>query len=148
GCGDRRDRLHDTRPGFAARALGQLPRLSDGAGPGTRVRRDRHGGQSAGRSRLHDHRPPRGGALGMAVVDAIGAPPLHSRLWREITVWSTSLKVGTSLFAVILLAGILAPWLTPYDPLYQDYNSILLPPGLAHPFGTDMNGRDILARTL
>jgi len=53
-----------------------------------------------------------------------------------------------SLFAVILLAGILAPWLTPYDPLYQDYNSILLPPSLAHPFGTDMNGRDILARTL
>jgi len=84
----------------------------------------------------------------MAAVDVIGAPPLRSRLRREIAVWSTSLKVGTSLFAVILLAGLLAPWLTPYDPLYQDYNSILLSPSLAHPFGTDMNGRDILARTL
>jgi peptide/nickel transport system permease protein len=84
----------------------------------------------------------------MAAIEFIGASPLSSRLRREVAGWSTSLKVGAGLFGLILVSGLLAPWLTPYDPLYQDYNSILLPPNWAHPFGTDMNGRDILARTL
>ena len=33
-------------------------------------------------------------------------------------------------------------------PISWTYNNTLLPPSLAHPFGTDMNGRDILARVL
>jgi peptide/nickel transport system permease protein len=47
-----------------------------------------------------------------------------------------------------LLAGLFAPWLTPYDPYYQDLLDTLQPPGWAHPFGTDMFGRDIFARVL
>ena len=66
----------------------------------------------------------------------------------EIGSWSVSLKIGAGLLAVILLAGLLAPWLTPYDPYYQDFSAALLPPGLAHPFGTDSLGRDIFSRVL
>jgi ABC-type dipeptide/oligopeptide/nickel transport system permease subunit len=38
--------------------------------------------------------------------------------------------------------------LAPYDPVRQDFNSVLQPPTLAHPFGTDQFGRDILSRTI
>jgi peptide/nickel transport system permease protein len=83
----------------------------------------------------------------MAASDLTTAPAAGG-LRREVGQWSASLKIGTGLFVMVALAGILAPWLTPYDPYYQDYNTILLPPSWAHPFGTDMNGRDILARVL
>ena len=84
----------------------------------------------------------------MATVDILGSPPLPNRLWREIQGWSASLKIGGGLMLAIVLAGLLAPWLTPYDPYYQDYDKLLLPPSWPHPFGTDMNGRDILTRVL
>ena len=46
-----------------------------------------------------------------------------------------------------------APWrparcIAPYDPLSFDYSALLAPPSLAHPFGTDQFGRDILSRTI
>ena len=84
----------------------------------------------------------------MAIADAPAKLSAAGRIGRELGGWSPSLKIGSAIFLVIVLAGIFAPLLTPYDPYYQDYNSILLPPNWAHPFGTDMNGRDILARVL
>jgi peptide/nickel transport system permease protein len=42
-----------------------------------------------------------------------------------------------------------APWLvSPYDPLAFDYQAILQGPTLAHPFGTDSFGRDVLSRVI
>lgn len=84
----------------------------------------------------------------MAIADTPARLSAAGRIGRELAVWSPSLKIGGAIFLVILLAGIFAPLLTPYDPYYQDYNAILLAPAWAHPFGTDMNGRDILARVL
>lgn len=51
------------------------------------------------------------------------------------------------LIAIILMA-IFAPLLAPYDPTYQDYSSVLSAPSMAHPFGTDEYGRDILSRII
>jgi peptide/nickel transport system permease protein len=62
--------------------------------------------------------------------------------------WSPSLWIGIGLLAVIVLAGIFAPLLTPYDPLRQDYGAALRPPGPGHWFGTDSLGRDIFTRAL
>lgn len=61
---------------------------------------------------------------------------------------NTNLKIGILLLLIIIFAGIFAPFLTPYDPYYQDYNSILLPPSLDHFFGTDNYGRDVFTRVL
>ncbi len=41
-----------------------------------------------------------------------------------------------------------APWVAPYDPIAQDLNATLLPPGGAHLLGTDNFGRDILSRII
>lgn len=69
--------------------------------------------------------------------------------WRaEMRRWSPSLWIGIGLLAAIVLAGIFAPWLTPYDPLRQDYGAALRPPGPGHWFGTDSLGRDIFTRSL
>ena len=46
------------------------------------------------------------------------------------------------------LAAILGPGLTPFDPSVQDLPLRLAGPTLAHPFGLDELGRDIVARVL
>ena len=57
--------------------------------------------------------------------------------------------VGVVGFGVLLLVGllaVLAPWVTPADPIAQDLSGRLEPPGWRHPLGTDQLGRDLLAR--
>ena len=56
--------------------------------------------------------------------------------------------VGIAIFAIILLAAILAPLLTKYDPLTVDMQSVLQGPGKDHLLGTDKIGRDIYSRIL
>ncbi len=67
---------------------------------------------------------------------------------NEYKNFNTNLKIGIIIFFIILLIGLFAPFLTQYDPLYQDYNSLLLPPSFNHWFGTDNYGRDIFARVI
>lgn len=55
---------------------------------------------------------------------------------------------GLIVFAVIFLACIFAPVLTPYEPEAVDLRNMLLKPSLEHPFGTDKIGRDLFARVL
>ena len=50
-----------------------------------------------------------------------------------------------TLFVALALAG---PWVAPYDPLVTDTASALQPPSMAHWFGTDSLGRDILSRVI
>jgi peptide/nickel transport system permease protein len=62
--------------------------------------------------------------------------------------------VPGGLLLLIVLAGLLAPWISPYDPFAQDILGRLAPPvwepggAAAHPLGTDQLGRDTLARLL
>jgi len=76
-----------------------------------------------------------------------------------ITAWRFRLRLGlrngrlaTVLGLVILLGWLLlalfAPWVAPYDPIVQDIDIRLSAPSLAHPFGTDNFGRDILSRVI
>ena len=55
---------------------------------------------------------------------------------------------GVILVAIVVLAGLLAPWLAPYAPDQQFAGATLADPSGAHLFGTDSVGRDILSRTL
>ncbi|WP_102224796.1 ABC transporter permease [Acidimangrovimonas sediminis] len=56
--------------------------------------------------------------------------------------------VGFVLVAIAVFAAIFAPWLTPYTPVQPDFGAMLSGPTLAHPFGTDDLGRDVLTRVL
>ena len=56
--------------------------------------------------------------------------------------------IGLAVIIVMVAAAILAPFVSPYDPVQQSYTAIRKAPTLAHPFGTDEVGRDILARIL
>jgi ABC-type dipeptide/oligopeptide/nickel transport system permease subunit len=67
-----------------------------------------------------------------------------ARSWRK---YDLALAGGV-IFALIGLAALFAPWLTPYDPVKQDIPSRLLTPSLTHLFGTDEFGRDLLTRVL
>ena len=48
---------------------------------------------------------------------------------------------------LLLTAAVFAPWIGPYNPSSQDF-ALLDAPSLAHPFGTDSLGRDILSRVI
>jgi len=56
--------------------------------------------------------------------------------------------VGGGLILLAVVAALAAPLLSSYDPNALNVSDRLLPPGHAHPFGTDEFGRDILSRTL
>lgn len=52
------------------------------------------------------------------------------------------------LLVLILIAAVFGPWLVPYDPLASNTAVALKPPSVAHWFGTDQLGRDILSRVI
>lgn len=56
--------------------------------------------------------------------------------------------IGLVIFSIILLASILAPLLTKYDPLAVDMNNVLKAPSAEHIFGTDKVGRDVFSRVI
>lgn len=62
--------------------------------------------------------------------------------------FTTGGMVGATLLLAIVLSTVLAPWLTPYEPLAMDPENQLLAPSLIHPMGTDLFGRDVFSRVL
>jgi len=56
--------------------------------------------------------------------------------------------VGAALVVVMVLGGLLAPWITPYDPVDINMEEALQPPNASHWLGTDPFGRDVLSRVL
>ncbi|MGK3143392.1 ABC transporter permease [Pantoea sp. C2G6] len=60
----------------------------------------------------------------------------------------TSLTVGLTLVAILILMALLAPLIAPFDPNVQTISSRLLAPSAQHWFGTDGFGRDLLSRVI
>ncbi len=56
--------------------------------------------------------------------------------------------LGTVICVFWIIASVFAPLIAPYDPIAQDLSIKLQAPSLAHLFGTDNFGRDILSRVL
>jgi len=54
--------------------------------------------------------------------------------------------IGACISVAMLLIAILAPWISPYDPLKQNVYYRLTPPERSHLLGTDEYGRDVLSR--
>jgi len=81
------------------------------------------------------------------------ALPLPSRRRAPPGFWTAALRhkmasFGALLVALVVLSAILAPWISPHDPLDQDVLQRLAPPSADFPLGNDSFGRDILSRIL
>ena len=57
-----------------------------------------------------------------------------------------TLGLATILFFMLL--ALLAPWVSPYDPLATNWGAIRKAPSMEHWFGTDELGRDVLSRVI
>lgn len=55
---------------------------------------------------------------------------------------------GFILVLLVVLCGILGPWITPFDPYKINVPARFLPPSLVHILGTDNLGRDMLSRVI
>ena len=59
-----------------------------------------------------------------------------------------SLASGIMIIGFFAVIALLAAWISPYDPSAIDQESLLRQPSVAHWFGTDGLGRDILSRMI
>ena len=71
------------------------------------------------------------------------APPVSHRFHVPAT-----LVCGAAIVIVMIVLAIAAPWIAPYPYDEMQVMARLKPPSLAHWFGTDDYGRDVLSRTL
>src|SRR6185295_8723820 len=83
------------------------------------------------------------GPLGKAVSARLRRRAASERRWATVTLW-----VGVAIVGLIVFLSAAAPLLGFVDPNKQDLAQALQAPSLAHPFGTDTLGRDILTRVI
>ena len=79
--------------------------------------------------------------MSTVAAEAVVAAPARRRI-------HPSLAAGVAMLLILLVAGVIGPRLSPYDPFTHDFDQILQPPSAAHPCGTDNFGRDVLTRVL
>jgi peptide/nickel transport system permease protein len=86
------------------------------------------------------------------MTDLTISPPVQRRAHPgRIGAFVRAQPLGAIAFVVImvmLLAGIFAPFVAPYDPVEIDFASVMAPPSPIHVFGTDPFGRDVLTRII
>ena len=72
-------------------------------------------------------------------------------IWRRLARGARrhpTVTAGSVILGAVLIATLLAPWLSVYDPLHIDPLSRLKPPSAEHVLGTDAVGRDLWSRTI
>lgn len=90
---------------------------------------------------------------GTQAIGATAVPPRHSE-WKRFTRVFFGRKlylIGFIIVVALLIVGIFAPLLTPYNPTDPTQNQLrekFLPPSWKHWLGTDQLGRDVLARII
>lgn len=98
----------------------------------------------------------RDGTLAME-MDGGGLPGRRRQDWRRILrdlLRNRAALTGLGILVLVAGAAILAPLVSPHDPLLQEVSSRLKPPGWAveggprYLLGTDQLGRDILSRLI
>ncbi len=84
--------------------------------------------------------------------DAVVSPGVKTRSRRQDFLkafFSNRLAIfGTAIMSVFILMAVFAPYVAPYSPLQQHLPQKFAGPSLAHPFGQDELGRDILSRVI
>jgi peptide/nickel transport system permease protein len=78
------------------------------------------------------------------------APPARSRRWvaaaKDFCRRRPLGAVGAAIVVLMLLVGVTAELIAPYDPLAVDFAAMLSAPSRQHWLGTDSFGRDVLSR--
>lgn len=85
----------------------------------------------------------------MSTASAVAAP--HQRLLARAGRLSRYGPVTVAMIAVLALivaVALLAPWISPHDPLAVDLADTLAPPSARHWLGADDSGRDLLSRLI
>jgi len=77
----------------------------------------------------------------------LSRPPAWVRIWALARRHPLGV-FGLLCVALLFFCGILAGVISPYDPYFINGSHIKEAPTLAHPFGTDRLGRDVLSRTI
>ena len=88
-----------------------------------------------------------------AGLQAPAAPDSAGAAWRRLgrLKWGVG---GAAVFLVVVLSAVLAPVISPHDPLSVDIRHRMVPPAWmdggtrAHILGTDQIGRDLLSRVI
>lgn len=92
-----------------------------------------------------------GNAARGELPDQLDARSARAWSWRQSALRRPGAGLSLLFLVALVLAALLAPWLTPYASQGAGVHNIahkLLAPSWAHPFGTDEMGRDLLARVL
>ncbi|MCS0494411.1 ABC transporter permease [Ancylobacter sp. MQZ15Z-1] len=87
----------------------------------------------------------------MSLATATDAPPARDNLFshaRHIMAENPVTGIAFGLFALLVVAALIGPYVVPYDPLASDTAAALQPPSATHWFGTDQLGRDIFSRVV
>ncbi len=82
----------------------------------------------------------------LAIAERTGGPPPRRRL-THVHRYPLAM-FATAVLGMVVVAAMLAPVLSPYDPSAMATGPALSPPGPAHWFGTDRYGRDLFSRLL
>lgn len=83
----------------------------------------------------------------MSASEAAAPTVVSDQAWRLLC-REPSAIVGAGIVLVFALIAIFAPLVAPYGPNVSDWMAIRQPPSLAHLFGTDDLGRDVLSRVI
>src|ERR1700760_2007670 len=78
--------------------------------------------------------------------------PLRCQRPRRGALWGVVKRkgavVGLAVILVFVVLALLAPLISPYDPLATSWTLVRKPPSALHWFGTDELGRDVLTRVI
>lgn len=67
---------------------------------------------------------------------------------RQLVFDHPRILIGLLLLLVLVVVALLAPWISPHNPLSVNPDDARLPPGAGHVMGTDELGRDVLSRVM
>lgn len=81
-----------------------------------------------------------------AVMAAASQSPLRLAIRRFTR--RPAAVAGLVVVTLFVLAALLAPWISPFDPIKTSWTMIRKAPSWAHWMGTDENGRDVLSRVI
>jgi peptide/nickel transport system permease protein len=89
----------------------------------------------------------------MSSTPAVVTAPAPLRQTRirliEFGLTHVTVAIGFALVALLFLVALLAPFISPHDPIAVTPNDSYLPPlSPSHPLGTDELGRDLLSRVI